>query len=137
MTSTNDFLPTAGVWPAFQYADAPAAIRFLVDVLGFTEVVRYGEGERVDHAELRGPLGGGVMLGSRREGSPLSGKAPAAGSAYVVCDDPDAAYERAKAAGARIVREIEDMDYGSREFSVEDAEGATWSLGTYRGHPLS
>lgn len=133
--STQQSTSIVGVWPAFQYADAPAAIAFLVDVLGFTETVRYADGDTVHHAELRGPLGGGVMLGSRREGSPLSGKPPATGAAYVVCPDPDEFSARARKAGARIIRELEDTDYGSREFAVADPEGVVWSLGTYGGHP--
>jgi uncharacterized glyoxalase superfamily protein PhnB len=35
------------------------------------------------------------------------------------------------AAGARVVRELEDMPYGSREYSVRDPEGNLWSFGTY------
>jgi uncharacterized glyoxalase superfamily protein PhnB len=29
------------------------------------------------------------------------------------------------------VRELEDMDYGSREYSARDPEGNLWSFGTY------
>ena len=50
---------------------------------------------------------------------------------YVVVEDPDTMHERAKAAGAEISREIEDTDYGSREFSARDPEGNAWSFGTY------
>ena len=46
-------------------------------------------------------------------------------------EDPDALYERAKSAGADISRELQDMDYGSREFSARDPEGNAWSFGTY------
>jgi uncharacterized glyoxalase superfamily protein PhnB len=44
----------------------------------------------------------------------------------------DAAYARAKAASAEIVRELTDTDYGSHEFGVRDPEGHIWSFGTYR-----
>lgn len=43
----------------------------------------------------------------------------------------DAHHDRAKAAGARIVRELQDTDYGSREYSARDFEGNLWSFGTY------
>ncbi len=46
---------------------------------------------------------------------------------------PDALFERATAAGAEVVRGLEDEDYGSRGFSVRDPEGNLWSFGTYRG----
>ena len=44
----------------------------------------------------------------------------------------DAHYQRAKAAGAEIVRELQDTSYGSREYAVRDPEGFLWSFGTYR-----
>ncbi len=50
---------------------------------------------------------------------------------YVVVPDANAVYKRAQAAGATVVRSIEDTHYGSREFSVKDPEGHTWTVGTY------
>ncbi len=43
----------------------------------------------------------------------------------------DAAHDRAVAAGAEVVRPLENTDYGSRDFSVRDPEGHVWSFGTY------
>ena len=124
------------VWPCFRYDDARAAIRFLVDVLGFTEAAVYGEGEQVEHAELRWPEGGGVMLGSVRQGSedrwPVQ---PGTAGSYVVTADPDAVHARAVAAGAEITDPPHDTDYGSRDFAARDPEGNRWSFGTYRGEP--
>jgi len=51
--------------------------------------------------------------------------------------DADAHYERAKAAGAEITRELEDTPYGSREYSARDLDGHTWSFGTYRPEPAT
>ena len=66
------------------------------------------------HAELRWPEGGGVMLGSAdRPDSEFSQLPTGCASLYVVTDDPDAVYERAIAAGAKVVREMRDEDYGS------------------------
>jgi uncharacterized glyoxalase superfamily protein PhnB len=50
---------------------------------------------------------------------------------YVRVADTDALYTRAKAAGAEIVRELADTDYGSRDFMCRDLEGHLWSFGTY------
>lgn len=52
-------------------------------------------------------------------------------SVYVVVDDPDSHHAAAVGAGARIVRELQDTDYGSREYSARDPEGNLWSFGTY------
>ena len=121
------------VWPALRYKDARAALRFLVDGLGFAEqLVVPGEGDReIAHAELRWPAGGGLMLGSVGGGDPFDALGPV--SVYLVSDDPDGVLERALAAGAEVVRPLRDEDYGSREFSVRDPEGNVWSVGTYRG----
>ena len=128
--------PPPQVWPVLRARDARALIRFLVDAFGFEEAVVYGEGERVDHAELSWPPGGGVMLGSVPEGAAAEGPpAPGTFAAYVVTDETDALHARARAAGARITAEPHDTDYGSRDFSATDPEGNRWSFGTYRGHP--
>jgi uncharacterized glyoxalase superfamily protein PhnB len=123
------------VWPNFVYADAPAAIRFLVGAFGFEEVfVAPGEGENeVAHAQLRWPLGGGVMLGSIRPDGMLGERHAGATSVYVVTDEPDALFARATGAGAEVVQGLYDADYGSRGFTVKDPEGNLWSFGTYRG----
>ena len=52
-------------------------------------------------------------------------------SLYIVVADPDAHHARAVAAGAEVVRELTDTDYGSREYGVHDPEGNSWSFGTY------
>ena len=136
MTETSSAKSTRIVvplWPSFIYRDAPAAIDFLCRAFGFVERARYGEGGVVHHAELGWPAGGGIMLGSVREGAALSDLPAGAGSVYIVIDNPDEMYDRAKAAGATITRELRDEDYGSRGFTCRDPEGVYWSFGTYAG----
>ena len=60
---------------------------------------------------------------------------PGTFGAYVVTDHVDAVYQRAKAAGAEIITEPYDTDYGSHDFAAADPEGNRWSFGTYRGEP--
>lgn len=126
--------PSPQVWPTLRATDARALIRFLVDAFGFREVVVHGDGDRVDHAQLAWPPGGGIMLGSVRDDEddkwPLR---PGTFGAYVVTDEPDTVYARAVAAGAEVLMELTDTDYGSRDFMVRDPEGNRWSFGTYRG----
>ena len=126
---TDDKTPPPQVWPTLRATDARALIRFLVDAFGFEETVVYGEGDRVDHAQLSWPLGGGIMLGSVRDvpGDPWS-VPPGSTGCYVVTDDPDGLYERATAAGAEVVQKMNDADYGSRGFSVRDPEGNALGL---------
>jgi uncharacterized glyoxalase superfamily protein PhnB len=126
------------VIPALRYRDARAAIDWLCNVLGFTRHVVYdGPDNTVGHAELT--LNGGmIMLGSHKDDAYGRGfKSPAdlgnieTRGAYVVVADADAVYARAQAAAAPIVRPIQNTDYGSREFTIKDPEGHSWSVGTY------
>ena len=129
--------PEPQVWPTLRAHDARALIKFLVDAFGFEETVVYGEGDRVDHAQLSWPPGGGIMLGSVRDSGEdgATPSLPGTFGAYVVTDDVDAVYERARAAGAEIIAFPHDTDYGSHDFAARDLEGNRWSFGTYRGEP--
>ncbi|ONM50633.1 VOC family protein [Nocardia donostiensis] len=133
--NTTTTLPT--VWPCLGFRDAKATSDFLVEAFGFELTAIYTREDDpsvVEHGELRWPLGGGIMFGSAgREGGIPDRRVPGTESVYVVCDDPDALYERAVAAGAETVRGLKDEDYGSRGFTVADPEGNHWSFGTYRG----
>jgi uncharacterized glyoxalase superfamily protein PhnB len=133
--SENKQPPPPNVWPTLRANDARGLIRFLVEALGFEEVVVYGEGDRVDHAQLAWPPGGGVMLGSVRPDEEWGVTKPGNFSAYVVTDNPDALHARAVAHGAKVTHELYDTDYGSRDFAIEDPEGNRWSFGTYPGAP--
>ena len=57
---------------------------------------------------------------------------PGQSTVYVVVPDADAAYERAKSAGAEVTEPV-DQDYGSRDITATDLDGNRWSLGTYAG----
>jgi uncharacterized glyoxalase superfamily protein PhnB len=118
------------VIPSLRYNDARRAVEWLQEAFGFEpQMVVDGEGDTIAHAELT--YGDGmVMLGTQRDDS--YGSHVGQGWLYVVVEDADAHYARAKAAGAEIVRELEDQDYGSRDYSARDFEGNLWSFGTYR-----
>jgi len=127
----------ASIWPTLTFRDARAAADFLVAAFGFELRAIYAHEDDpgvVEHGELRWPRGGGVMFGSAgRDDGPFGRRLPGNESVYVVCDDPDALFERATAAGAEVVRPLTDEDYGSRGFVVRDPEGNLWSFGTYAG----
>jgi uncharacterized glyoxalase superfamily protein PhnB len=118
----------ATIIPTFRYTDARGAIAFLEDAFGFEEHAVHEDGGTVVHAELK--LGDAyIMLGAVREGNADLAGGPS--TTYVVVDDPDAHHARAVAAGAEIVRELTDQDYGSREYAAKDPGGNVWSFGTY------
>lgn len=128
----------ATVIPALRYQDAAAAVEWLCDAFGFERhLVVPGEGGTVVHAQL--VFGNGmVMLGSAGEGEfdALQKPPGAVGGAvtqspYIVVKDADEHYARAVAAGAEIVMEIRDEDYGGRGYSCRDPEGHLWNFGSY------
>jgi uncharacterized glyoxalase superfamily protein PhnB len=127
----------ATVIPALQYQDAPAAIDFLCRAFGFEKHAVYeGEGGSIAHAQLT--LGNGmVMLGSAKEtdyGELLVRPRAAGGvtmSVYVIVEDADAHFARAKSAGAEITSEPVTKDYGGRDYTCKDPEGHVWTFGTY------
>ncbi len=128
----------SSVITALRYRDAPAAMDWLCQVFGFQRhAVHQGPDGTIAHAELK--LDGGmIMLGSTRDDTYGRGfRTPdelggvETRSAYIVVADVDAVYARAQAAGAVVVRPLKDTGYGSREFTVKDPEGHSWSVGTY------
>jgi uncharacterized glyoxalase superfamily protein PhnB len=130
--------PGAHVICTMRYRDAAAAIDWLCEAFGFERhLVVPGENGTIEHAQL--VFGNGmIMLGTAREdafGRLVEPPADAGGvvtqSVYVIVFDADAHYERAVAAGAAIVIDIVDEDYGGRGYSCRDPEGHVWTFGTY------
>ena len=121
------------LYPTLRCRDAEAMMRWLKDVVGFTEYVVYRSDDGVvQHAELA--YGSSIlMLGQSRDDEygrlvgDIGGRRT--DSLYVAVTDPDALHARANAAGAKIEMELHDTDYGSRDFACRDPEGNLWSFG--------
>ena len=131
--------PVPRIWPTFLYADARAAIDFLERAFGFrTTLVVPNENDDsvIEHCQMAGPEGGGIMLGTaNRPDNKFSMRVAGNSSTYVVTSQPDELFDRAVAAGAEVFHPLEDQDYGSRDVSVKDPEGNIGSFGTYTGEP--
>jgi uncharacterized glyoxalase superfamily protein PhnB len=127
----------ATIIPTMRYRDAAAAVTWLCDALGFEKHAVFEDGGKVVHAELA--FGNGmIMLGevrdtpygqNIRQPDEVGGKETQA--PYLVVADIDAHYRRAKAAGAVIVIDIKDEDYGGRDYTCRDPEGHIWNFGNY------
>lgn len=122
------------IYPTFRYRDALAMIDWLVKALDFKVHAKYMDGDLVAHAQLS--FGSAmIMLGSVRDdafgcfvGEPGQ---PSGKAIYLVVDDMDTAFARATTAGAKVLEEPTDRDYGGRECQIADPEGNLWALGTY------
>lgn len=126
--------------PSLRYADAAAAIDWLCEAFSFERhMVVPGENGTIDHAQL--DFGNGMlMLGSgggherpidRLVRPPRNRDEPRPSSIYVIVEDADAHYARASAAGAEIISELEDPEYGGRAYTCIDPEGNVCTFGTY------
>jgi uncharacterized glyoxalase superfamily protein PhnB len=129
--------------PFIGYEDAAAAIEWLERAFGFVEDrdARYEENGTITHAEL--DLDGARIYLSTpagyasprrvREESELVRRAYdnpwVIDGLYVEVEDVDAHYERAREAGATILREPEEPGIGARIYSAEDLEGHRWMFG--------
>jgi uncharacterized glyoxalase superfamily protein PhnB len=127
--------------PCLRYRNALEAIDFLCTAFGFEKQAVYvnaNDPKLVDHAQLT--YGGGmIMLGSAREDTPFSkymvqpdevgGRETQC--ACVTVADVRAHYEKAKAAGARIVDDYDEKEYGGAGYSARDPQGHLWYFGSY------
>ena len=125
--------------PCLAYRDATAAIRWLCDTFGFEKAAVYESPDgKVVHSELT-YRGGMVMLGTsdptsdygRMTAQPDEIGGRETQTTCIISPTPDDLYRKAKAAGAKILREIRDEDYGGRSFICSDLEGHIWSVGSY------
>jgi len=127
--------------PNLRYTDAPRAIEFLCTAFGFERRAVYfreAAPNIVEHAQLVWEdrmvmlcsatdseyVGAARMKTAAEAGGPTVGL-------YLVVRDVDAHAERARAAGAEIILEPDDKDYGGRGYSARDPEGNVWSFGNY------
>lgn len=124
--------------PGLRYRDAHAAIDWLCKAFGFEKHAVYeNEQGRVMHAQLVHGHGM-VMLGDINPGSfsehtvqPDEIQGRETQCAYVVVSDCKAHYERAKAAGAQIIEEYAEKDYGGAGYACRDPQGHLWWFGSY------
>lgn len=113
-----------------RYRDPREAIDWLGRAFGFEPHAVHELDGAVQHAELR--WGSGMVMLGARDPDDTSTDFRHCETVYVIVEDVDAHYERARAAGAEIVVEPSDQDYGSRDYQALDPEGHLWSFGTYR-----
>jgi uncharacterized glyoxalase superfamily protein PhnB len=118
----------ARVMPYLHYHDPDAAIDFLTRAFGFTLRFAHRDAGVVRHAQL-GVGDTTIMLGPAQQDfrSAAASALPALhSSVWCYVDDADGHCERARAAGAVILREPTDQPYGVREYDALDLEGQEW-----------
>ena len=133
--------PTPQGWPRISssliYEDAAKAIDWLCRAFGFEVRLKVeGDGGRIEHSEL--VFGDGlIMVSSPKPEKFANLKAPTqVGGAntqtlFLYVDDVEAHCKRARDAGAKIVREMSNEDYGEeywsdRTYGCQDIGGHLW-----------
>jgi uncharacterized glyoxalase superfamily protein PhnB len=118
---------TPRITPYLLYEDVATMLDWLARAFGFHERTRLaGRDGKVTHAEME--LDGGlVMMGhpgpEYRNPKHLGHSTQ---SLYVIVDDVDRHFERARSAGAQILEAPADQFYGDRRYGAEDPEGHQW-----------
>jgi predicted enzyme related to lactoylglutathione lyase len=122
----NRSVPTNTLIPHITYQRVAEASDWLAKTFGFAEHFRYGDPGEPSGAQIY--LGRVfIMLRNVRD----SAKTPAqlgygTQSLSVFIEDVDAHYQRAKAAGAKIVEEPHETVYGEYQYAAEDLDGHHW-----------
>lgn len=113
---------------------AAKAIEFYKQAFDATELMRFpGPGGKIMHAEIR--IGNSpIMLADEhpemgaRSPESLGGSAT---SIMLYVKDVDARYAKAIAAGAKVVRAVQDQFYGDRSGCLTDPFGHAWTISTH------
>ncbi|MGW8257557.1 MAG: VOC family protein [Thermoguttaceae bacterium] len=120
--------------PCLTVKDADAAVAFYEKAFGFTKRFSMpGPDGRTAHAEVAW-RDGLFMIGP--ECADHSSKSPAttgvrpSSSLYVYCDDVDALFNRAKAAGAAVETPPKEMFWGDKVCMLTDPDGYRWWFAT-------
>jgi PhnB protein len=116
------------ITPYLLYEDVAGALDFLSRAFGFEEVLRYtGEAGYVNHAEMRFD-GVPIYMGNPGEGyrNPKELGQETVGIYIEMEHDVDAHFARAEEAGAEILEQPVDQEYGHRRYTARDPEGHHW-----------
>jgi len=124
--------------PALRYRNAHAAIDWLCNAFGFEKQAVYEDDNgRVMHAQLTFGAGMVMLSDTHPEGfgrymaQPDEIQGRETQCSAVTVSDCKAHYERAKAAGAVIIDEYAEKDYGGAGYGCRDPEGHLWWFGSY------
>jgi uncharacterized glyoxalase superfamily protein PhnB len=121
----NRSIPSAGVIPVLIYPDVRAAVDWLTAAFGFVERVRIGENHR---SQMNVGAEGAVIIGDVRHDRRPPRPGEATHSVVVRVEDAKAHCARARSAGARILMEPTDFEYGERQYTAEDFAGHQWTF---------
>jgi PhnB protein len=122
------------VTPYLYIKGAARAIEFYEKAFGATELMRFPDPSgRIGHAEIK--IGDSVVM-MADEHLEMGARSPQTlgGVASSIClyvENVDAVVPKAIAAGAKVVRPLQDQFYGDRSATLEDPFGHVWTVATH------
>jgi predicted enzyme related to lactoylglutathione lyase/uncharacterized glyoxalase superfamily protein PhnB len=123
---SNRSVPTKTVMPHIVYRRLAEAIPWLSKTFGFTEHFRYGDSAEPNGAQLH--LGNAwVMVREARGGEQVPAQiGSGTQSLTVFVENVEAHFRHAKSAGAKLVEDLHETEYGERQYAAEDLDGHHW-----------
>ncbi len=119
------------VTPYLVAADGPALLDFVEKAFAAEELLRAETPMGGVHGEVR--IGDSVlMIGGGIPGKKFPGSLQP-NALHVYVEDADAVVKKAVAAGATLIDEPRDQDYGERSATLKDAAGNFWYIATAKG----
>ena len=120
----NRSVPPDSLLPHVMYQNVDEAIAWLGKTFGFREHYRYGNPTSGAQVHLGNAW---IMLKKAPQGSASPAKLGyGTQSLTVFVDDLEAHFHRAKAAGAKLVEDLHETEYGEFQYAAEDLDGHHW-----------
>ena len=124
----------SGVTPYLSVNDAASAIEFYKKGFGATEIMRLPDPSgKIGHAEVK--IGNAIVMLADEfpEHGHVSPKTLGGSTVklHMYVEDVDAFFDKAVAAGAKILIPIADQFYGDRSGRLEDPFGHIWLVSTH------
>ena len=118
--------------------DAASAIEFYKKVFGATELARLVQPDgQIGHAEIK--IGDSrIMIADEHREMDILSPQSLGGSGVIIhlyVEDVDALAEAMIAAGANVLRPVEDQFYGDRAGKLVDPFGHVWIIATHKEAP--
>ena len=122
----NRSVPSRTMLAHVVYADVAEAVAWLTKAFGFREHYRYGDPSAPNGAQMH--LGNAwIMVTQAREGRKIPKELGCeTQSLTIFAEDVEGACRRARAAGARIVEEPHETEYGEFQCAAVDFAGHHW-----------
>ena len=119
----------AQIIPQLSVRDVDSYLQFLEEAFGFKVTEYWRDPEDATHVNVEVAYEGAVIGIGRAttDRVPAERSAPHIGL-YVVVENVDAHYERARAANSTITMELADQPWGHRMYGAVDPEGHEWGF---------